>query len=65
MKKKHNRIENRIERQSNAFKKALDYCQLYGVDWHTNIQPIIENKEIIGYWVIDETFSTTVAEVLI
>jgi len=58
-------IENKIERQSKAFKKALDYCRLYGLDWHTNIHPMIKNKEFIGYWIIDETFSTTVAEVMI
>jgi len=60
-----NKIENRIQRQSKAFKKSLDYCKLYGVNWRTNIQPMIKNNQMIGYWIIDDTFSTTVAEVLI
>lgn len=58
-------INNRIARQSKAFKDALAYCRMYGLDWHTNIQPMIENGEIIGYYVIDETFSTAVKTVMI
>jgi len=65
MKRKIFHINNRIARQSKAFKNALDYCRIYGLDWHTNIRPMIENQEIVGYYVIDETFSTTVATVMI
>lgn len=65
MKKTKFYIENRILRQSKAFKNALDYCRIYGLYWRTNIQPIIEKNEIIGYYVIDETFSTTVVTIMI
>lgn len=58
-------IENRINRQQKAFKKALDLCRIYGVDWHTHIRPMVENKQIVGYWVIDETLSTAVKEIYI
>lgn len=53
-------MKDRINRQSEAFKEALEYCKIFGLNWRTNIQPKIEAKEITGYYVLDETFSTTV-----
>jgi hypothetical protein len=55
-----NRITNRIKRQQKAFELALWYCRAYGLNWKLHIRPVIENKEIIGYYVLDETKSTTV-----
>ncbi len=65
MKRRKSYLNNRIARQSEAFRNALDYCRIYGLDWHTNIKPMIENSEIIGYYVIDETFSTSVKTIMI
>lgn len=56
------RIENRIDRQSRAFTKAMDWCRLYGLDWRDHIKPIIQDKEIVGYSVLDETFCPFVEE---
>ena len=55
-----NRITNRIQRQQKAFELALWYCRVYGLNWRLHIIPVIENKEIVGYYVLDETKSTTV-----
>lgn len=65
MKRRKFYINNRIARQSQAFRNALDYCKIFGLDWHTNIRPMIENGEIVGYYVIDETFSTAVKTIMI
>jgi hypothetical protein len=48
------------KRQQKAFELALWYCRAYGLNWKLHIRPVIENKEIIGYYVLDETKSTTV-----
>ena len=56
---------DRIERQQRAFAEALWHCRAWGLNWRTNIEPKIENKEITGYYVLDETRSTTVATVQI
>jgi len=55
-----NRITNRIQRQQKAFELALWYCRAFGLNWKSHIRPVIENKEIVGYYVLDETKSTTV-----
>lgn len=56
---------DRISRQQKAFAEALWYCRAWGLDWRTHIEPKIESKEITGYYVLDETRSTTVATVQI
>jgi len=58
-------MTNRIERQSKAFDKALGYCRIFGLDFKENVITKINNKEIIGYYVLDETKSTTVATVML
>ena len=56
---------NRIDRQAVAFNEALEYCRIYGLDWRNHIEAIIEKQQIIGYYVIDETFSTSVARIML
>ena len=43
-----------------AFNEGVEYCHLYGLDWRQNMRPFFENGTIAGYYVIDETGSTTV-----
>lgn len=56
-------MRNRIDRQSEAFREALDYCRLFGLDWRRHIQPKTEKRngisEITGYYILDESMSTT------
>ena len=54
---------NRIDRQAAAFNEALEYCRIYGLDWRNHIEVMIKDKQIVGYYVIDETFSTAVARI--
>lgn len=56
---------DRVNRQQKAFAEALWHCRAWGLDWRTHIEPKIENKEITGYYVLDETRSATVATVII
>lgn len=46
-----------------AFLEALEYCRIWGLDWKTNIKPKFKNKALVGYYVIDETGTTTVANI--
>ena len=55
MKRRKSYLNNRIARQSEAFKR-IGLLQNIRIDWRTNIKPMIENGEIVGYYVIDETF---------
>lgn len=54
-------IMTRIERQVRAFERALKWCRIYGFNWKTHIQPKIQKRQIVGYYILDEEFSTTVA----
>ena len=58
-------MTDRIIRQQKAFEEALWHCRAWGLNWRTNIEPRIEHNEITGYYVLDETRSTTVATVTI
>ena len=58
-------MTNRINRQSEAFKAALGYCKIFGLDWRRHIEPKINDREIVGYFVTDETYTTTVATVML
>lgn len=58
-------MKDRVGRQTRAFRQALWFCKHYGLNWKTNIGPKIERREITGYYILDETFSTAVAEILI
>ena len=56
------RVSN-IDEIGGAFVEALDYCRLYGLNWRDHIIPKRDNGKIVGYYVLDETKSTTVATV--
>ena len=58
-------MTDRVNRQQKAFEEVLWHCRAWGLNWRTSIEPKIEQKEIIGYYVLDETRSTTVATVMI
>lgn len=53
-------MTDRVNRQSEAFNEALDYCKIFGLDWKKHIEPKVEKKEITGYYILDETRSTAV-----
>ncbi len=58
-------MTNRIERQTEAYNEALETCRLHGLDWRNHIEAMIKDKQIVGYYVIDETFSTAVARIML
>ena len=60
--KRTRRVDN-FDEIRNAFIEALEYCEIYGLDWKTNVKPIFKDGWLKGYYVIDETFSTTVARI--
>lgn len=60
-------MTNRVERQERAYRCALEWCRVYGLtkdhivpkyDWMDK-----RRKHIVGYYVLDETCTTTVATV--
>ncbi len=55
----------RLKRREEAFNQALEVCRDHGLNWRTNIQPIIKKKQIAGYYVLDETFSTAIKKIII
>lgn len=55
----------RLKRREEAFNQALEVCREHGLNWRTNIQPIIKKKQIAGYYVLDETFSTAIKKIII
>lgn len=62
-------MRRRVERQGEAFRRALMFARMHGVGIN-NIVPKVEKvdkrlKQITGYYIIDETGSTTVATVMI
>lgn len=58
-------MTNRINRQSEAFRTALDYCRFFRFDWRRHIEPKTNEREIVGHFIIDETYTTTVATVML
>ena len=54
------RVSN-IDDIGGAFKEALEYCRLYGLNWREHVHPKYDNGKVVGYYVLDETLSTTVA----
>lgn len=69
---------SRLERERVALTRAMKWCEIYGLPIDSSIKPIYERlprrhwlpfrrktkKEyLVGYYVIDETGSTTVATV--
>ena len=58
-------MTNRIERQTEAYNEALETCRLHGLDWRNHIEVMIKDKQIVGYYVLDETFSTAIKTIII
>ena len=56
---------NRLDRQAAAFNKALEYCNIYGLYWRDHIVVVKKDKQIVGYYVLDETFSTAIKKIII
>ena len=53
-------MKTRVQRQSDAFKDALEACYLYGLSWKEHIMPKTFKNTTIGYYVLDETKSTVI-----
>ena len=43
-----------------AFTDALDQARLRGLNWREHVRPFFRNGRIAGYYILDETFSTTI-----
>ena len=56
------RVSN-IDEIGDAFKEALEYCRLYGLNWREHVQTKYDNGKIVGYYVLDETLSTAITTV--
>lgn len=56
------RVSN-IDDVGSAFVEALEICRLHGLDWKEHVMPKYENRKIVGYYVLDETRSTTITTV--
>jgi len=56
---------NNIDQVTEAFNQALELCKLHGLNWKDHVRPKFENRELVGYYILDETKSTTVETVLI
>lgn len=44
---------------------ALQYCRIYGLRWKKHILPKKDNGRLVGFYILDETMTTTVATVRI
>ena len=53
-------MKTRVERQSDAFKEALEVCYLYGLNWKEHIMLKTFKNTTIGYYILDETKSTVI-----
>ena len=53
-------MKTRVERQSDAFKEALELCYLYGLNWREHIIPKTFKNTTVGYYILDETKSTVI-----
>ncbi len=54
---------NTFEEIGQALTEAIKWCKVYGLNWRRHVQPIFKNGQIAGYYVIDETFSTTIKKI--
>lgn len=53
-------MKTRLERQSDAFKEALEVCYLHGLNWKEHIMLKTFKYTTIGYYILDETKSTVI-----
>ena len=48
-----------------AFMEALDIARLHGLNWREHVVPKFDNKILSGYYILDETKSTTIKTIMI
>lgn len=53
-------MKTRVQRQSDAFKDALEVCCLHGLNWKEHIMLKTFKNTTIGYYILDETKSTVI-----
>ena len=53
-------MKTRVQRQSDAFKDALEVCSLHGLNWREHIIPKTFKNTTMGYYILDETKSTAI-----
>ena len=64
-KKEKNILTYTLEEVRVAFIEALDIARLHGLNWRDYVRPKFENDRLVGYYVLDETKSTTIKTVMI
>ena len=64
-KKEKNILPYTLEEVRVAFIEALDIARLNGLNWRDYVRPKFENDRLVGYYVLDETKSTTIKTVMI
>ena len=64
-KKEKNILPHTLEEVRVAFIEALDIARLHGLNWRDYVRPKFENDRLVGYYVLDETKSTTIKTVMI
>ena len=64
-KKEKNILPYTLEEVRVAFIEALDIARLHGLNWRDYVRPKFENDRLVGYYVLDETKSTTIKTVMI
>ncbi len=64
-KKEKNILPYTMEEVRVAFIEALEIARLNGLNWRDYVRPKFENDRLVGYYVLDETKSTTIRTVMI
>lgn len=64
-KKQKNILPYTLEEVRVAFIEALDIARLNGLNWRDYVRPKFENDRLVGYYILDETKSTTIKTVMI
>ena len=63
--KQENILPYTIDEVRIAFIEALEVAKDHGLNWRNHVKPKFENDILAGYYILDETFSTTVKIVMI
>ncbi|MDD2475839.1 MAG: hypothetical protein PHI32_08005 [Dysgonamonadaceae bacterium] len=63
--KEKNILPYTMEEVRVAFIEALEIARLNGLNWRDYVRPKFENDRLVGYYVLDETKSTTIRTVMI
>lgn len=53
-------MKTRFDKIRDSFNEATEYCELCGLNWREHMYPLFKNGMVAGYYVLDETKSTTV-----